>query len=76
MQSYIVYFGAHSHGSEPTSADQERATDSHHEFLGSFMGCKEKAKQSIFYSYNKHINGFAARLEEKEAKEIASRNMN
>ncbi|KAK4852440.1 hypothetical protein QYF36_024155 [Acer negundo] len=71
MQSYIVYFGAHSHGSEPTSANQERATDSHHEFLGSFMGCKEKAKQSIFYSYNKHINGFAARLEEKEAEEIA-----
>ncbi|KAK2639991.1 hypothetical protein Ddye_027786 [Dipteronia dyeriana] len=71
MQSYIVYFGAHSHGSEPTSADQERATDSHHEFLGSFMRCNEKAKQSIFYSYNKHINGFAARLEEKEADEIA-----
>ncbi|KAK1583444.1 hypothetical protein Q3G72_023856 [Acer saccharum] len=69
--SYIVYFGAHSHGSEPTSANQERATYSHHEFLGSFMGCKEKAKQSIFYSYNKHINGFAARLEEKEAEEIA-----
>ncbi|KAK0602406.1 hypothetical protein LWI29_033033 [Acer saccharum] len=71
MQSYIVYFGAHSHGSEPTFTDQEHATDSHHEFLGSFMGCKEKAKQSIFYSYNKHINGFAARLEEKEAEEIA-----
>ncbi|KAK1583699.1 hypothetical protein Q3G72_026194 [Acer saccharum] len=56
-----------------TFTDQERATDSHHEFLGSFMGCKEKAKQSIFYSYNKHINGFAARLEEKEAEEIAKK---
>ncbi|KAH7574726.1 hypothetical protein JRO89_XS03G0336100 [Xanthoceras sorbifolium] len=70
-KSYIVYLGSHSHGSDPTSADQKRATDSHHEFLGSFLRCKEKAKQSIFYSYNKHINGFAATLEEKEAEEIA-----
>ncbi|RWV94380.1 hypothetical protein GW17_00043089 [Ensete ventricosum] len=28
---------------------------------------KEKAGEAIFYSYNKHINGFAATLEEEEA---------
>ncbi|MED6183586.1 hypothetical protein PIB30_039166 [Stylosanthes scabra] len=31
----------------------------------------EKAKEAIFYSYNKHINGFAALLEEEKAAEIA-----
>lgn len=32
----------------------------------------EKAKDAMFYSYNKNINGFAAILEEEEAAEIAS----
>ena len=31
----------------------------------------EKAKEAIIYSYNKHINGFAAALEEEEAADIA-----
>ncbi|KAJ1383729.1 Peptidase S8/S53 domain [Sesbania bispinosa] len=31
----------------------------------------EKAKEVIVYSYNKHINGFAALLEQEEASEIA-----
>uniref|UniRef100_A0A7N0TXR3 Subtilisin-like protease n=1 Tax=Kalanchoe fedtschenkoi TaxID=63787 RepID=A0A7N0TXR3_KALFE len=69
-RSFIVYLGAHSHGPEPTSTDLERATDSHYEFLGSFLG-SEKARDAIFYSYNKHINGFAALLEDEEASEIA-----
>ena len=34
----------------------------------------EKAKEAIIYSYNKHINGFAALLEEEEAADIASEN--
>jgi hypothetical protein len=29
--------------------------------------------KAIFYSYNRHINGFAAILEEKEAEELASK---
>jgi hypothetical protein len=33
----------------------------------------EKAKESIFYSYNKHINGFAAVLEVEEATKLASK---
>jgi hypothetical protein len=32
----------------------------------------EKAKEAIFYSYNKNINGFAAILDEDEATKIAS----
>ncbi|TKY65276.1 serine-type endopeptidase [Spatholobus suberectus] len=31
----------------------------------------EKAKEAIIYSYNRHINGFAALLEEEEAADIA-----
>lgn len=37
-----------------------------------FIHSTEKAKEAIFYSYNKYINGFAAILDEDEAKEIAS----
>ncbi|KAL2316998.1 hypothetical protein Fmac_030874 [Flemingia macrophylla] len=33
----------------------------------------EKAKDAVMYSYNKHINGFAALLEEEEASEIAKK---
>jgi hypothetical protein len=33
---------------------------------------KEKAKQAIFYSYTRYINGFAAILEDEEAAEISS----
>ncbi|KAF8410903.1 hypothetical protein HHK36_003440 [Tetracentron sinense] len=70
-KSYVVYFGAHSHGPELSSIDLDRVTDSHCDFLGSFLGSNEKAKDAIFYSYTRHINGFAATLEEEEADEIA-----
>ncbi|KAH9750022.1 subtilisin-like protease SBT5.4 [Citrus sinensis] len=70
-QSYVVYLGSHAHGPEVTTADLDRVTDSHHEFLGSFLGSTEKARDAIFYSYQNHINGFAATLEEEEAAEIA-----
>lgn len=33
---------------------------------------KAKAQDAIFYSYTKHINGFAANLDAAEAAEIAS----
>lgn len=36
----------------------------------------EKAKEAVIYSYNKHINGFAALLEEEEASEIESELIN
>jgi len=37
-----------------------------------FLHSTEKAKEAIFYSYNKNINGFAAILDEDEAAKIAS----
>ncbi|KAF7815673.1 subtilisin-like protease [Senna tora] len=67
---YIVYLGSHSHGLNPSSLDMDSATDSHYDLLSSVLGSHEKAKEAIFYSYNKHINGFAALLEEEEAEEI------
>ncbi|XP_062079029.1 subtilisin-like protease SBT5.4 isoform X2 [Humulus lupulus] len=67
---YIVYLGTHSHGVNPSSVDLDRATNSHYTLLGSYLGSEEKAKESIFYSYNKHINGFAAILDDAEAAEI------
>ncbi|XP_040362065.1 subtilisin-like protease SBT5.4 [Rosa chinensis] len=70
-KSYVVYLGSHAHGPQVLEADRERATDSHYEFLGSFLGSTDKAKEAIIYSYNRYINGFAATLEEEEAAEIA-----
>ncbi|KAK9156404.1 hypothetical protein Sjap_003884 [Stephania japonica] len=70
-KSYVVYMGGHSHGPEITAEDLDRATNLHHELLGSYMGSHERAKEAIFYSYTRHINGFAAILEEEEAKEIS-----
>lgn len=72
-KSYVVYLGGHSHGREGAvlASNQERAKNSHYRFLGSVLGSKEKAQDAIFYSYTKHINGFAATLEEEEAMEIS-----
>ncbi|MED6226416.1 hypothetical protein PIB30_103527, partial [Stylosanthes scabra] len=71
-QSYVVYMGAHSHDPAKLSPlDFNRVTHSHYEFLGSFLGSSDAAKDSIFYSYTKHINGFAAILKEEVAAEIA-----
>ncbi|XP_028751886.1 subtilisin-like protease Glyma18g48580 [Neltuma alba] len=67
---YIVYLGSHSHGPKPSSADMDFATTSHYNFLASVLGSHERAKEAIFYSYNRHINGFAALLEDDEAAEI------
>ncbi|KAK7400076.1 hypothetical protein VNO78_11276 [Psophocarpus tetragonolobus] len=71
QKSYVVYMGAHSHGPELSSVDFNQVTQSHYEFLGSFLGSPNTAKDSIFYSYTRHINGFAATLEEEVAAEIA-----
>ncbi|KAK4275654.1 hypothetical protein QN277_018695 [Acacia crassicarpa] len=69
-KSYVVYLGSHSHGPKPSPADMEFATSSHYDLLASVLGSHERAKEAIFYSYNRHINGFAALLEEHEAAEI------
>ncbi|XP_028803994.1 subtilisin-like protease Glyma18g48580 [Neltuma alba] len=69
-KSYIVYLGSHSHGPRPSSVDMDSATNSHHDLLASVLGSHEKAREAMFYSYNKHINGFAALLEDEEAQEL------
>ncbi|KAL5706665.1 hypothetical protein ACHQM5_024804 [Ranunculus cassubicifolius] len=68
---YIVYLGSHSHGHDPSEVQLFRATNNHYELLGSHLGSVEKAQDAIFYSYNKHINGFAAMLEKEEADAIS-----
>ncbi|XP_047951590.1 subtilisin-like protease SBT5.3 [Salvia hispanica] len=70
-KSYVVYLGAHSHGIGLQSHDYDAVTESHYQFLGSFLGSSDKAKDAIFYSYTKHINGFAAILEDEEASRIS-----
>ncbi|CAN6479646.1 unnamed protein product [Victoria cruziana] len=69
-KSYIVYMGKHSHAS-PGLVDHDLVTESHYDFLDSFLGSKEKSRESLFYSYTNHINGFAAHLDEEEVAEIA-----
>ncbi|XP_045832024.1 subtilisin-like protease Glyma18g48580 [Trifolium pratense] len=70
-KTYIVYLGGHSHGPNPSLDDLELATNSHYDLLASILGSHEKAKETVMYSYNKHINGFAALLEDEEATKIA-----
>nr|GMD10708.1 subtilisin-like protease SBT5.3 [Ipomoea batatas] len=70
-KSYVVYLGGHSHGKQVYSVDIERVKHSHHQLLGTYLGSWDKARDAIFYSYTRHINGFAAMLEEEEAAEIA-----
>ncbi|XP_019462991.1 PREDICTED: subtilisin-like protease SBT5.4 [Lupinus angustifolius] len=68
---YIVYLGSHSFGQNPSQQDVESVTDFHYDLLGSFVGSTQNAKDAIFYSYNRHINGFAALLDEDEAAMVA-----
>ncbi|XP_028751987.1 subtilisin-like protease Glyma18g48580 [Neltuma alba] len=69
-KSYVIYLGSHSHGPKPSSADMDFATSSHYDLLASVLGSHERAKEAIYYSYNRHINGFAALLEDDEAEKI------
>ncbi|XP_059068384.1 subtilisin-like protease SBT5.3 [Cryptomeria japonica] len=62
-QSYVVYLGGHHDG----RLSAVEVADSHYELLSSVLGSKEVAKDSIFYSYTKTINGFAAKLPENHA---------
>ncbi|XP_022932385.1 subtilisin-like protease SBT5.3 isoform X3 [Cucurbita moschata] len=70
-KSYIVYLGSHSHGLNPSAIDLQLATQTHYNLLGSMLGSNEAAKEAIFYSYNRHINAFAAVLDQKVAEDIA-----
>ncbi|KAH8507041.1 hypothetical protein H0E87_013733 [Populus deltoides] len=70
-KSYVVYLGSHAHGPQISKVDLDAVADSHQEFLGSYLGSSEKARDAIIYSYDRHINGFAAMLEEEDAAEIA-----
>ncbi|XP_028552303.1 subtilisin-like protease Glyma18g48580 [Dendrobium catenatum] len=69
---YIVYLGGHYHGKDATAEDFNRATNFHKEFLGYFFESKEKAQQAIVYSFTKHINGFAAYLDEDQVAQISN----
>ncbi|XP_030929601.1 subtilisin-like protease SBT5.4 isoform X2 [Quercus lobata] len=70
-KSYVVYMGAQSHLFDASLQERDSVTNSHLDMLGSFVGSTVKAKDAIIYSYTRHINGFAAMLDEKEAAEIA-----
>ncbi|GMI66304.1 AUXIN-INDUCED IN ROOT CULTURES 3 [Hibiscus trionum] len=70
-KSYVVYLGGHSHGLEPASVDTEAVTETHYDFLGSFLASQDDAREAMFYSYTRHINGFAANLDDEVASEIA-----
>ncbi|KAK1353824.1 Xylem serine proteinase 1 [Heracleum sosnowskyi] len=70
-RSYVVYMGAHSHGKTVSPADLHQVTESHYTFLQSFLERSEEARDAIFYSYTRHINGFAAILDDEKAAQIA-----
>ncbi|KAK1285737.1 Subtilisin-like protease [Acorus calamus] len=61
---YIVYMG------ERQSEDPKRVTASHHDILTSILGSKEKALDSMVYSYKHGFSGFSAMLTDSQAKQI------
>ncbi|RVW91681.1 Subtilisin-like protease SBT3.3 [Vitis vinifera] len=62
---YIVYMGEKKH------EDPATIKKSHHEMLSTLLGSKEAAKSSILYSYKHGFSGFAAKLTESQAEDIA-----
>ncbi|KAL0904715.1 hypothetical protein M5K25_026856 [Dendrobium thyrsiflorum] len=68
---YIVYLGGHYHGKGATTEDFDQATNFHQEFLQYFSESKEKAQEAIVYSFTKHINAFAANLDEEQVAQIS-----
>lgn len=73
-QSYVVYLGGHAHGraGAALASCRARARSSHRALLGSVLRSEARARDAIFYSYTRYINGFAATLEEDEAAEVSS----
>ncbi|XP_009348700.3 subtilisin-like protease SBT3.10 isoform X1 [Pyrus x bretschneideri] len=62
---HIVYLG------EKKYDDPALTKKFHHKMLTTLLGSKEDAYRSIIYSYNYGFSGFAARLTESQAEEIA-----
>ncbi|XP_029120194.2 subtilisin-like protease SBT3.9 isoform X4 [Elaeis guineensis] len=62
---YIVYMGEKQH------EDPNLVTASHHDMLTSLLGSKEKALNSIVYSYKHGFSGFAAWLTKSQANKIS-----
>ncbi|KAK9274994.1 hypothetical protein L1049_022251 [Liquidambar formosana] len=62
---HIVYMGEKQH-KDPATIRQ-----SHHKMLSTLLGSKEAGRSSILYSYKHGFSGFAARLTESQAEEIA-----
>ncbi|XP_022952697.1 subtilisin-like protease SBT5.3 [Cucurbita moschata] len=68
-RSYVVYMGAHSHGGRKPA---NIVADSHRDLLRPYLESgNEFAEDVIFYSYTRHINGFAAMLEDQVAARLA-----
>ncbi|XP_022737303.1 subtilisin-like protease SBT3.6 [Durio zibethinus] len=63
---HIVYMGEKKH-EDPTITKM-----SHYKMLSNLLGSKEAAKNSMLYSYKHGFSGFAARLTESQAEEIAA----
>ncbi|KAF6153867.1 hypothetical protein GIB67_001100, partial [Kingdonia uniflora] len=72
-KSYVVYMGGHSRSASAglTQVDIDRRTNSHYNLLSTTLGSTVKAEESMFYSYTRAINGFAANLDENEAAALA-----
>ncbi|KAK1261813.1 Xylem serine proteinase 1 [Acorus gramineus] len=61
---YIVYLGDKVH-------DSVDVVGSHHDLLSEILGSNDAAKESIYHSYTKSMNAFAAFLTEEEAEELS-----
>ncbi|KAK1261591.1 Subtilisin-like protease [Acorus gramineus] len=55
---------------ERQSEDPKRVTASHNDILTSILGSKEKALDSMVYSYKHGFSGFSAMLTDSQAKQI------
>ncbi|KAI5605936.1 hypothetical protein BDE02_01G386500 [Populus trichocarpa] len=62
---HIVYMGEKRH------EDPATTKKTHYEMLSTLLGSKEAAQSSILYSYRHGFSGFAARITESQAAEIA-----
>ncbi|KAH7560847.1 hypothetical protein ACOSQ2_016949 [Xanthoceras sorbifolium] len=62
---HIVYLGETQHN------DPELITKSHHDMLASVVGSKEAAADLMVYSYKHGFSGFAAKLTESQARNVA-----